>query len=163
MDLQASFFSSEKKINIQKCLVCEQDFKKKEMSIRTTHTLREKCPNTEFFLVRIFPHSDWIRRDTPYLSVFSPNVAKYGPKKTPYLDTFSCSDKLVSLLFLDIHDLECFLFVTWLEERTHDYPCLVIILVVSLLNKYIEFLECPSALWVPKCLSVPVSKWVLTP
>ena len=27
-------------------------------------TLREKCPNPEFFLVRIFPHSDWIRRDT---------------------------------------------------------------------------------------------------
>ena len=27
-------------------------------------TLREKCPNTEFFLVRIFVHSDWIRRDT---------------------------------------------------------------------------------------------------
>ena len=26
--------------------------------------LREKCPNTEFFLVLIFPHSDWIRRDT---------------------------------------------------------------------------------------------------
>ena len=34
-------------------------------------TLREKCPNTEFFLVRIFPYSDWIRRDTEYLSVFS--------------------------------------------------------------------------------------------
>ena len=30
-------------------------------------------------LVRIFPHSDWIRRDTPYLSVFSPNAGKYGP------------------------------------------------------------------------------------
>ena len=26
-------------------------------------TLREKCPNTEFFLVRIFPHSDWIREN----------------------------------------------------------------------------------------------------
>ena len=26
-----------------------------------TLPLREKCPNTEFFLVRIFPHSDWIR------------------------------------------------------------------------------------------------------
>ena len=25
-------------------------------------TLREKCPNTEFFLVRIFLHSDWIRK-----------------------------------------------------------------------------------------------------
>ena len=31
---------------------------------------------------------DWIRRDTPYLSVFSPNAGKYGPEKTPYLDTF---------------------------------------------------------------------------
>ena len=49
---------------------------------------REKCPNTEFFLVCIFPHPDWIRRDTEYLSVFSPNVGKYEPKKTPYLDTF---------------------------------------------------------------------------
>ena len=29
-------------------------------------------------LVRIFPHSDLIRRDTPYLSVFSPNAGKYG-------------------------------------------------------------------------------------
>ena len=27
---------------------------------------------------RIFPHSDWIRRDTPYLSVFSPNAGKSG-------------------------------------------------------------------------------------
>ena len=51
-------------------------------------TLREKCPNSEFFLVRIFPYSDWIRGDTKYLSVFSPNAAKYGPEKTPYLDTF---------------------------------------------------------------------------
>ena len=34
------------------------------------NTLREKCPNTEFFLVRIFPHSDRIWRDTPYLDTF---------------------------------------------------------------------------------------------
>ena len=26
---------------------------------------REKCPNTEFFLVRIFLYLDWIRRFTP--------------------------------------------------------------------------------------------------
>ena len=51
-------------------------------------TLREKCPNTELFLVRIFPHSDWIRRGTKYLSVFSPNAGKYGPQISPYLDTF---------------------------------------------------------------------------
>ena len=27
---------------------------------------------------RIFPHSDWIRRETKYLSVFSPNAGKCG-------------------------------------------------------------------------------------
>ena len=27
----------------------------------------------------------------PYFTVFSPNTGKYGPEKTPYLDTFSCS------------------------------------------------------------------------
>ena len=51
--------------------------------------LREKCPNTEFFLVRIFSTSDWIRRDTEYLSVFSPNLGKYGTEKTPHLDIFT--------------------------------------------------------------------------
>ena len=40
------------------------------------YKLREKCPNAELFLVRIF------------LSVFSPNTRKYGPEITPYFDTF---------------------------------------------------------------------------
>ena len=53
-----------------------------------SHSLREKCPNTEVFLGRIFPHLDWIRRNTSYLSVFSPNAGKDGPEKAPYLDTF---------------------------------------------------------------------------
>ena len=43
--------------------------------------LRKKCPNTEFFLVRIFPHSDWLRIDAEYLSVFIPNAGKYRPEK----------------------------------------------------------------------------------
>ena len=38
--------------------------------ILVQYTLREKCANTE------------------YLSAFSPNARKYGPEKTPYLDTF---------------------------------------------------------------------------
>ena len=42
--------------------------------------LREKFPNAEILLVRIFA--------TSYLSVFSPNAEKYGPEKPPYLDTF---------------------------------------------------------------------------
>ena len=52
------------------------------------YELREKYPNAEFFPVRIFPHLDWIRRDTKYLFVFIPDVGKRGPEKTPYLDTF---------------------------------------------------------------------------
>ena len=56
--------------------------------IKLCSPLCEMCPNTEFFLARSFLHSDWIRRDTSYLSVFSPNAGKYGAEKTPYLDTF---------------------------------------------------------------------------
>ena len=40
-------------------------------------TLREKCPNKEFYLVRIFLYSDWIRRFT---------TEKHGQEKTPYLE-----------------------------------------------------------------------------
>ena len=57
-------------------------------SSRISKALRENCPNTEFYLLHIFPHLDWIRTDTSYFSVFSPNAGKYGPEKTPSLDTF---------------------------------------------------------------------------
>ena len=57
--------------------------------------LREKCPNTKFFLVRIFPHLDCIRRDTPYLPVFSLNARKYGSEKLRLRTLFTlCSLKL---------------------------------------------------------------------
>ena len=64
-------------------------------------SLREKCLNTEFLLVRIFSHSDWLRRDTKYLSVFSPNAGKHGPEKTPYLDTFHAENNLWMLFEFD--------------------------------------------------------------
>ena len=41
------------------------------------------------FLLRIFPHSDWIRRDTLYLSVCSPNTGKYGPEKFRIRELFT--------------------------------------------------------------------------
>ena len=49
-------------------------------------TLCDKCPNKEFFLVCIFPHSDGIWREE-HLYALSPIAGKYGPEKTPYLDT----------------------------------------------------------------------------
>ena len=77
-------------------------------------SLREKCPYTEFFLVSIFPHSEWIRRHTEYLSVFSPSVGKYGPGKTPYMDTSRSVCPSMSVMYyrfvhLQIHSLICFL------------------------------------------------------
>ena len=59
-------------------------------------TQRKKCPNTEFFLVHIFMYLDWIWIFTPSISVFSPNIWKYGPEKTPYLNTFHAVFSLVS-------------------------------------------------------------------
>ena len=51
--------------------------------------LREKCPNTEFFLVRIFPHSDWIRVSLGIQS----KCEKYGPEKNSVFGHFSrCVD-----------------------------------------------------------------------
>ena len=44
-------------------------------------SLREKCPNSKYFLVRIFLYSDWIRGFTEQISVFSPNTGKCEPKK----------------------------------------------------------------------------------
>ena len=38
--------------------------------------MRENFPNTEFF-------------SGPYFAVFGTNTGKYGPEKTPYLDTFN--------------------------------------------------------------------------
>ena len=57
-------------------------------------TLRQKCPNTEFFLVRIFLYSDLIR------TVFSPNTRKYGPEKTLHLDTFHAVHDFKNKYFL---------------------------------------------------------------
>ena len=44
-------------------------------------TLHEKCPNTEFFLVRIFLYSDWIRRFSPYLLCIYSEYRKIRTRK----------------------------------------------------------------------------------
>ena len=56
-------------------------------------SLREKCPNTEFFRVRIFPHSDWIRRDTA-LRIQS-ECGKIRAWKNLVFGHFSCSVKVI--------------------------------------------------------------------
>ena len=65
-----------------------------------------------FFLVRIFLYSDWIRRFTELIPIFSPNTGKYGPEKTPYLDTFHA-------VFTKLICSQCFLSLTlrYLQRR----------------------------------------------
>ena len=46
-------------------------------------SVRIRCYSGPHFS-RIFPHSDWMWRDTDYLSVFSPNTRKCGKMDTSY-------------------------------------------------------------------------------
>ena len=55
------------------------------------------------FLVRIFSHSDWIGRDTPYLSIFSPNAGKYGPENSEYGHFSRSGSPFQSLNMLPLH------------------------------------------------------------
>ena len=66
--------------------------------------------DSRVFLVRIFPHSDWIRRDTSYLSVFSPNAGKYDQKNSEY-GHFLRSVNEHNLSFL----LQFFSFTRWIN------------------------------------------------
>ena len=43
-------------------------------NIEKNYSLRENCPNSQFFVVLIFLHLDWIRRDTPYLNTFHSTI-----------------------------------------------------------------------------------------
>ena len=54
-------------------------FQISKVVITTCESLR-KSSVYGVFLVRIFPHSDWIRRFTE-ISIFSPNAGKRGPDK----------------------------------------------------------------------------------
>ena len=55
-----------------------------KLSISVLNTA-SKVPKYGVFSGPYFPS---FGLNTSYLSVFSPNAGKYGPEKTPYLDTF---------------------------------------------------------------------------
>ena len=91
-------------------------------------SLREKCPNKELFLARIFPYSDWIRTDASYLSVFSPNAGKYGPEITPYLDTFRAVQLYQSFIYEIANIFKIYI------QRTTMIGCKVTLLKIN--NKF---------------------------
>ena len=88
------------KIKIKKkAWLCKiEDYIKKSFLNWRCIALREECPYTGLFLVRIFPHSDWIFQSEYWLSLI---VGKYGPEITLYLDTFRAG--LASATFCKHH------------------------------------------------------------
>ena len=118
--------------------------------------MREKCTNTEFFLVCIFPYfsglyflvcvfcifSDWI---SPYLSVVSPNAGNYWSEKNSVFGHFLRSKKslIIPKIFLYSmvsgpvgSDISCFfelLFanVVDLHEKTKAFLAEIYLLKVA--------------------------------
>ena len=93
-----------KKKNIQKYrhfaqISIKWNVKKKRSIIIWLASLREKCPYSEFFWPVFSNISDWIRRDTPYLPLFSPSAGKYGPKNFRIRTLFT---QCILLLWLQI-------------------------------------------------------------
>ena len=92
-------------------------------------TLRET--QIDFFTVRHV--SKYLMSKCPmytkYLSVFSPNAGKYGPEKTPYLDTFhtvfACMNKKSALVSYD--RVNCYFNPSLIDKE---------LIVYTLLNEY---------------------------
>ena len=57
-----------------------------------------KCVQMQSFFSSVFSRIRTKDRDTKYLSVFSLNAGKYGPEKTPYLDTFHAVTRILKFI-----------------------------------------------------------------
>ena len=69
----------------------------KRNEIVARFTPRKKCPCSKLFWSAFFPHSDRIRRDTRYLSIFTPDAGKIPTRITPNMNHFyavRCSTSL---------------------------------------------------------------------
>ena len=74
-------------------------------------TLHEKCPNTEFYSGLHFPAFRLNMEKCEVSILFSPNAGKYGPEKTPNLDTFhAILVQVVKTLCKDLRNLLLLLY-----------------------------------------------------
>ena len=74
-------------------------------------------------LVRVFPHSDWIRRETECLFVFNPNAGKYRPKYLRIRTLF----RQCGWVDLYIMIWSTCLDLNWIPLKPFNtYPCLVV-------------------------------------
>ena len=73
--------------------------------------LREKCPNTEFFLFRIFPHSDWIRRVRIWEKTDQKKLCSISPYSVRMREN------------TDRKKLRIWILLTQLNRSLGDMPC----------------------------------------
>ena len=64
------------------------------------------------FLVRIFPHTDWIWRENPYLSVFSPNAGQCGKEQLRLQTLFTRCEVYITKICNEIFDWMHSIFIT---------------------------------------------------
>ena len=116
-----------------------------------------------FFLVRIFPHSDWIRRNTENLSVFSPNAGECGPEKLRIRTLFTqCYPVIFSVIlsyllmtrpfFLPLENLK--LRQTILTVNTLSSGKWVLILILQNNHKRLSTAKGPLRLVILKYFSI---------
>ena len=56
------------------------------------------------------------------LTAFSPNAEKYGPEKTPYLDTFHAVNELVQMFNVQIQTLKKHIFFKREQNKFYNHP-----------------------------------------
>ena len=100
----------------------------------------------EVILVRIFPHLDWIGRDTPYLSVFSPNARKCGPEQLQ-IRTFFTQWKWTIKLWL------CQTFWLKLLKKLFRLKFFSICVIIYVIFTNMLFLKVLSATFLLVCFS----------
>ena len=93
-----------------KQIMCRTYFRKQNAIVKQNFiakSLREKCPNTEFFLVRIFLYSDWIESFTPIYSVNLRIQSKYRQIRTRENSIFEHFSRSTDFLwiFIDFHTI----------------------------------------------------------
>ena len=83
--------------------------KSQEINAFRKVTLLEKCPNTELFLVRIFPHLERIRRDCRYGKIRTRNNSVFGHFSRSVMN----QQFLLTSMLMCFAELQKFIIITY--------------------------------------------------
>ena len=87
------------------------------------------------FLGHIFPNSDWIRRDTPHISVLSPNVGKHGSEKLR-IRTLITRCKLSPLMTLLVSATVTSGTINFPVKTCKRFSCMILMPLVLIAQKW---------------------------